>query len=148
MNKTFSILKPDCLERNLQKEILEAIQKAGFIIVQKKEIVVSEATILKHYEEVIAKVGTVEFRNSILDSFVGQKVIILEIGGQENTISSFRELVGATDPAKASHNSIRGKYGEDSMEKAMIEKRMLNNLIHASDSESNVDKELNLWFKK
>ena len=62
-------------------------------------------------------------------------------------IHEVRELIGATDPSKALPLSIRGRFGLDSIDQAVSEKRMVNNLIHASDSKESVERELKLWFE-
>jgi len=62
-------------------------------------------------------------------------------------VAKVRKLIGATDPAAADRDTIRGIYGIDTMTKARAEKRMLMNLIHASDSDDNAKQEIKLWFK-
>ncbi|MEI7667708.1 MAG: nucleoside-diphosphate kinase, partial [Erysipelotrichaceae bacterium] len=65
----------------------------------------------------------------------------------DDIVAQVRTIVGPTDPAKADPNTIRGRFGTDTMEKSKSEKRLLRNLIHASDSDENAQKELELWFK-
>lgn len=148
MNQSFVMLKPDCIERELCEELIEDIKSNHFQIKKMEKRVVDETTILKHYQEVIERLNSDDFRNSILKAFVGKEVVIMEITNESgDAISKFRELIGPTDPSKAGKETIRGKYGNDSMEKSKAEKRMLNNLIHASDSEKSAESELALWFK-
>ncbi|MEG0239939.1 nucleoside-diphosphate kinase [Anaerorhabdus sp.] len=147
MNQSYVMFKPDCLQRELVDELKKVIEENGFTIVKSKEVLVDEERILKHYEEVIERLNSDSFKQSIINAFVGKKVIAMEITNNSgDCIEKFRALLGPTDPAKASPQTIRGKYGNDSMEKSKAEGRMLNNLVHASDSEENAQKELELWF--
>lgn len=148
MNQSFVMLKPDCIERGLCEELIEDIKLNHFQVKKMEKRVVDETTILKHYQEVIERLNSDDFRNSILKAFVGKEVVIMEITNESgDAIVKFRELIGPTDPSKAGKETIRGKYGNDSMEESKVEKRMLNNLIHASDSEKSAETELALWFK-
>lgn len=144
---TFIMLKPDAMQRNLADTLIQIFIDEGYQIVRKKEVIVNENLILKHYEEVIQKVNQPYFQAAILNTFVNQKVIALEIGSNKSTlIDDVRKLVGSTDPVKADIESIRGRFADDSLEVAMREKRTLRNLIHASDSVENAKQEMRLWF--
>lgn len=146
-NSTFIMLKPDAVKRGLTNQIIQIFLDKGYQIVRKKEVIVHEELILKHYEEVIAKVNQDYFKEAILKTFVNQKVIALEITKDSlNLIQEVRDLVGITDPMKADPKSIRGMYKDDSLEVSMREKRVLRNLIHASDSIENAVQEMKLWF--
>lgn len=147
LSSTFIMLKPDAIERKLEDQIIGIFLHENYHIVRKKEVIVSEKLILKHYEEVIQKVNQAYFKEAILKTFVGQKVIALEITkDSDHLVEDVRALVGLTDPAKADEMSIRGKFKDDSLEVAMKEKRTLRNLIHASDSIENAQLEMKLWF--
>ena len=144
---TFIMLKPDAIERKLEDQIIQIFLHEGYHIVRKKEVIVSEKLILKHYEEVIEKVNQAYFKDAILKTFVGKKVIALEITKDSaHLVEEVRQLVGVTDPVKANDLSIRGQFRDDSLEVAMKEKRTLRNLIHASDSMENAQIEMTLWF--
>lgn len=146
-NSTFIMLKPDAVKRGLTNQIIQIFLDKGYQIVRKKEVIVHEELILKHYEEVIAKVNQDYFKEAILKTFVNQMVIALEITKDSlNLIQEVRDLVGITDPMKADPKSIRGMYKDDSLEVSMREKRVLRNLIHASDSIENAAQEMKLWF--
>ncbi len=147
---TFIMLKPDALEGHLENKILDEFRDHGITVLRKGTVVVDEKLILKHYEEVIERLKdqVPDFPDRIRKEFVDKTVRIFELGYHHHDIvEKVREIVGATDPAKADPNSIRGKYATDTMEKSNKEGRMLRNLIHASDSPENAKKELNLWFK-
>ena len=144
---TFVMLKPDALARDLADDIKHFLTRNGYKIKRSKFVKVDETLILKHYEEVIARIGE-DFKNQVVKEFINQEVEILEvISDDKELVAKVRVLIGATDPVNADRNSIRGIYGLDSMAKARAEKRMLRNLIHASDSDLSAAKELKLWFK-
>lgn len=146
MSITYAMLKPDCIERNLVDVIKKEITDHGFTIREEGEVIVSEDIILEHYHEVIEKLGE-DFKQLVLNNFVGKKVIGLIISiDEEQCIEKFRTLIGATEPASANKNSIRGKYSNDSYAIAKKENRILNNLIHASDSTDHAYEEIDLWF--
>jgi nucleoside-diphosphate kinase len=147
MNRTFVMLKPDAIARQLDKEILDFFTARGLTIARQALVKVKKTTILRHYDEVITRIGKGPFRQYVINEFVGQTVLIAELHSpRENLIELVRTWVGATDPVLAHKESIRGLYGEDSLLQARNEERMLRNLIHASDSKESVDKEIALWF--
>ncbi|MDO9630073.1 MAG: nucleoside-diphosphate kinase [Acholeplasmataceae bacterium] len=144
---TFIMFKPDTIERKLENEIIQIFIDNGYKIERSKEFIVDESLILKHYEDVIKAVNKDYFKNAVLNAFLGKKVIAYEISKDSlDVVHEVRELIGATDPSKALPTCIRGKYCMDSIESAMSEKRMVKNLIHASDSLESVEREIKLWF--
>ncbi len=148
MSKTFVMLKPDALERHLDKNIIDTFILEGYEILRQKRMTATKDTIISHYEEVIKRLDLEYFTDAIIDAFDGKDVIILELKHlKKDAIQSIRELIGATDPSKADKESIRGKFGKDSFELASKEKRMIQNLIHASDSVESYQKEVTLWFE-
>jgi nucleoside-diphosphate kinase len=144
---TFVLLKPDALKRNLKEEIIDFFKNKDFYVVRENEVKVDSDKILRHYQEVIERIGSEDFRQAVLSEFVDETVHIVELAhGKRDVVAWVRDLIGSTDPAAARPDTIRGMYGEDSMSEARAANRMLRNLIHASDSDDNVLKELVLWF--
>ncbi len=144
---TFIMFKPDTIERHLENDIINIFIEQGYYIERSKEVIVDEKLILTHYEEVIKAVNKDYFKNGVLTAFLGKRVLAYEISKDSiDVVHEVRDLIGATDPSKALPTCIRGRFGVDSIEKAVIEKRMVNNLIHASDSIESVERELKLWF--
>ena len=84
------------------------------------------------------------FFGYMTESFVGRSVVLAVYEGPA-IISSFITIIGVTDPAKASKDTIRGKYSNDSLEKAIAEKRPVKNVIHRSDSYSEAIREIGVW---
>lgn len=144
---TFIIVKPDALKRGLKDPILNYFKELDFLIVREETVKVDEEKILNHYQEVIERIGSEDFKQAVLREFVDEVVHVVEIEhAQSDVVAWVRDLIGTTDPAAARPDTIRGMYGNDTMAQARAENRMLRNLIHASDSDDNVQKELVLWF--
>ena len=145
---TFLMIKPDAIARDLDQEIKSFFVRQGYQIKRNKKVKVSKSLILAHYDEVIKRIGTSDFKKAVINEFYNQEVEIIElVSKDQDIIQRVREAIGATDPALAKRNTIRGIHGLDSLAKARAENRMLKNLIHASDSAENAAKELKLWFK-
>jgi nucleoside-diphosphate kinase len=145
---TFLMIKPDAIARDLDQEIKSFFMRQGYQIKRNKKVKVSKSLILAHYDEVIKRIGTSDFKKAVINEFYNQEVEIIElVSKDQDIIQRVREAIGATDPALAKRNTIRGIHGLDSLAKARAENRMLKNLIHASDSAENAAKELKLWFK-
>lgn len=146
MSQTFVFLKPDALARKLRGNIVQLIEEAGFKIEETKEVVVTKDRILTHYDEVIHRLKSQDFVDSILNEFVGKTVECMVLSREGEAIQRMRDLLGATNPALAGVNTIRGRYGNDSYEKANAEGRMIQNLMHASDALETFERERALWF--
>ncbi len=147
MAQTFVFFKPDALKRKLKGNILQIIEEAGFTVEDTKAVNVTKERILTHYDEVIHRLKSHDFVNSILEEFVGETVECMVLSHEGEAIHRMRELLGATNPALAGANTIRGRYGNDSYEKANEEGRMIQNLMHASDAEDTFQRERALWFE-
>lgn len=146
MYYSFIMLKPDALERQLALKIIERLKANNIAIEIFDYRIVSEDLIFKHYSDAIAEFGEV-FKEMATNTFVGKYVIPMIISSSdENVISIVRKAIGATDPSKAAHGTIRGDLGSDNMEKATLEVRCCANLIHASDSYESYLSEAKLWF--
>ena len=145
---TFIMLKPDTVHRNLVSDVIKMLTQKGVIILEQKQVTVDEKTILAHYQEVIDKLNLPHFKPAVLDTFVGKQVVILRATVKEgDPVSLVRQYIGPTDPAKADKDTIRGFFGNDTLDASKQEKRMLRNLVHASDSAEAAEKEANLWFR-
>jgi nucleoside-diphosphate kinase len=147
--QTLILLKPDALKRQLDQPIVDIFLSYGFSIIYQQQVKVNKDTILKHYEEVISRLKLAYLPQAILSEFENAqvKILILEHPLQD-AISLGREVIGATDPAKALPHTIRGKFAQDTLATSILEKRMLRNLIHASDSIEAVQRECELWLGK
>tara|TARA_B100000029_G_scaffold488146_1_gene544382 strand:+ start:59 stop:469 length:411 start_codon:yes stop_codon:yes gene_type:complete len=132
IEQTLSIIKPDAVERNLENEIKNIFKDKGFKIVKEKKIQLSKL----EAEEFYKVHETKPFYNDLC-TYLSSGPIVVMILEKENAIMGNRELMGATDPTKASEGTIRKKYG------VSIDK----NSVHGSDSSENAKIEINFFFK-
>ena len=141
------LLKPDALERGLAERILDRFLDAGLAIEAVGFRTVDRSLILAHYADAIRRVGP-ELEERVVNSYIGRHMIPIVLGlPGEGAIALARSLLGATDPSRAEKGTIRGDYGLDSIESAMAQNRVCENLVHCSDSEASFHSELALWFE-
>ena len=102
VERTFSILKPDATERNLTGAINAIIEKAGLRIVAQKRVRISREQAEKFY----AVHRERPFFRELVEFMISGPVVVQVLEG-ENAIARYREVMGATDPAKAADGTIR-----------------------------------------
>jgi nucleoside-diphosphate kinase len=119
IERTFSIIKPDATARNLTGAVNAVIEKAGLAIVGQKRVRWSKAQAEKFYEVHKARPFYAD-----LVTFMTSGPIVVQVLQGENAVKTYREVMGATDPAKADAGTIRKLYAES------IER----NSVHGSDS--------------
>jgi nucleoside-diphosphate kinase len=131
MQKTFVILKPDCMEQRHAGAVIDRFEKAGFTIVGSKMTRLTSTKLREHYAHVADK----PFYPEIERFMSSQPVIMLALQG-ENIVQKVRDLLGPTDSRKAAKGTIRGDFGTD----------VMKNVVHASDSDENAKLELARFF--
>ncbi len=131
IERTFSIIKPDATGRNLTGEVNAVIEKAGLRIVAQKRVRWTAAQAEKFYEEHKAR----PFYGELCDFMTSGPVVVQVLQG-ENAIAKYREVMGATDPAKAAEGTIRKLFA----------KSVGENSVHGSDSPAAADREIALNF--
>ena len=129
---TLSIIKPDAVERNLEKYIKKMFFDKGFKIVNEKKIQIE-----KNEAERFYKVHETKPFYNDLCSYLSSGPIIAMILEKENAVADNRKLMGATNPKDAEEGTIRKKYG------ISIDK----NSVHGSDSAENAKIEIDFFFK-
>ncbi len=129
--KTFFMIKPDGVDRNLTDEIIMMVEEQGFKIVQKKEMHIDKEMAMLHYEEHRDK----PFFNDLVKFITSGPVVAIELEG-DDVVTKLRNLMGATNPSEAEEGTIRAIYG------TAIEK----NVVHGSDSLESAERELNIFF--
>src|SRR5574338_1389211 len=102
VERTFSILKPDATEPNLTGAINAIIEKAGLRIVAQKRVRISREQAEKFY----AVHRERPFFRELVEFMISGPVVVQVLEG-ENAIARYREVMGATDPAKAADGTIR-----------------------------------------
>lgn len=133
IQKTLSIIKPDATERNLQGAILKMIQEAGLKITAMKMIHMTRTQARSFY----AVHSDKPFFDSLTEFMCSGPVVVSVLEG-ENAISSYRQVMGATNPDKADPGTIRKTYAMD------IER----NSVHGSDSPETAEVEISYFFSQ
>lgn len=152
--KTFMMLKPDAFEHHQEEAILQDLRAHGLRILRSNVVEIDMdvmKTLLEHYKFVIDEQGKdFNFPGKLFTSFYfdGPHYLMpmeIEYDGEEDIITFTRMLVGKTNPEAADNESIRGKYSDDNYTKAAAEKRLVKNVIHASDAAESAQRELLIW---
>ena len=130
-NRTFTMIKPDAVEKNYIGAILEKINGAGFRIVAMKYTHLTKENAGEFY----AVHKERPFYGELVDYMSGGPIVaaILE---KDNAVADFRTLIGATNPEEAAEGTIRKLYAES----------ISANAIHGSDSDENAAIEGNFFF--
>ena len=129
--RTFVMVKPDGVARGLTDEIVRRIRQVGLKVISMRRFRMDRKTAERLYEVHRGK----EFFERLVAHVLSGEVVVMMVEG-ERAVARMRELVGATDPAKAAKGTIRGDFGSSITE----------NIIHAADSAESVKRELSLFF--
>ncbi|QSV44516.1 nucleoside-diphosphate kinase [Geobacter benzoatilyticus] len=133
MERTFAIIKPDAVERNIVGKVLEKVEAAGFRIVGMKKIQLSK----KEAEGFYYVHSERPFFNDLC-SFMSRSPVVVLTLERENAIAKWREVMGATNPANADAGTIRKELG------LSIEE----NTVHGSDSPESAAFEIPYFFSQ
>jgi nucleoside-diphosphate kinase len=130
-NKTFTMIKPDAVENGHIGAILEQINSAGFRIEAMKLTRMSKAD-----AEVFYGIHSERPFFGELVAYMTSGPIVAAILVKDNAVADFRDLIGATDPAKAAEGTIRKRFATS----------IAANAVHGSDSDENATIEGNFFF--
>jgi nucleoside-diphosphate kinase len=133
LERTFSILKPDATERNITGAINAIIEKAGLRIVAQKRVRISREQAEKFY----AVHRERPFFSELVDFMISGPVVVQVLEG-DNAITKYREVMGATDPAKAAAGTIRKTHA----------KSIGENSVHGSDAPETAAREIAQFFSE
>ncbi|HLW72528.1 MAG TPA: nucleoside-diphosphate kinase [Candidatus Babeliales bacterium] len=128
---TFAMIKPDAVAAKHSGKIIDIIEHNGFEIVRMQKVIIAKDLA----EEFYAVHKERPFFQELVEFVTSAPVIIMALH-KENAITSWRELIGATDPAKAAEGTIRNSFGTN----------VGNNAVHGSDSSETATAELELFF--
>jgi nucleoside-diphosphate kinase len=129
--KTLGIIKPDAVSRNLVGEVIRLAEGAGLRVVAQKMLQLSKSQAQGFYQ--------VHRERPFFDSltnFMSEGPIVVLVFEADRAISTWRRVMGATDPAQAAEGSIRSLFGES------IER----NAVHGSDSPESASFEIAYFF--
>ena len=132
MEKTFIMIKPDGVQRNLVGEVISRFEKKGLKLVAMKMLYISTSMAEEHYQEHVGKPFFEE-----LVSFITSGPVVAMVWEGLEVIPLAREMMGKTNPSVAAPGTIRGDYAIFTG----------NNVIHGSDSPQSAEREINIFFK-
>lgn len=133
MEKTFSIIKPNAIKKNVLGEIITTFEKNGLQIAAAKLTNIPRS----QCEEFYAEHSERPFFGELVDFMTSGPVLLMVLKG-ENAVMRNREIMGATNPAQAAEGTLRKRFGDS----------MGENAVHGSDSLASAEREINIFFKK
>jgi nucleoside-diphosphate kinase len=133
MERTFLMVKPDGVQRNLIGEIVSRFENKGFQLVGAKLMQITEELAEQHYGEHKER----PFFGELVE-FITSGPVFAMVWEGENVISTARLLVGATNPTESAPGTIRGDFAVT----------VGKNIIHGSDSAESAVREIGLFFKE
>jgi nucleoside-diphosphate kinase len=133
VERTLSIIKPDSVEKRKVGAILARFEEEGFVVRAMKRIHLTRAEAEGFYAEHKGR----GFFDELV-TFMSRGPIVVLALEREDAIARYREVIGATDPAKAADGTIRKLYAESKG----------RNAVHGSDSDENAAREIAFFFSE
>jgi nucleoside-diphosphate kinase len=127
------MIKPDGVAKGSVDEIIARIRRTGLKIVSMRRMKLDRGLAEELYSVHRGK----DFFGHLVEHVLSGEVVVMSVEG-ERAVTRMRELMGATDPAKAAKGTIRGDFGSSITE----------NVIHAADSAESAGRELPLFFSR
>ncbi len=174
--KALLIIKPDGVQRGIIGKIMSRFETVGLKVIGVKFEWAKKENIIAHYPETDAWFGKVGQRTlsnyekkgldakqvfntndavsigkivkSWLVDYMQESPVFLAVVEGYDAIEIVRKLSGNTIPVQALPGTIRGDFSHDTIDLANEQNRPLRNIIHASDTPEDGEKEVNLWFTK
>lgn len=131
LERTFSIIKPDAVAKNLVGEILARLEQGGLKVVASKMVQMSRSQAEMFYAIHKGR----PFFNDLVE-FMSSGPVVVQVLEGENAIARNREIMGTTDPAQAAPGTIRRDFGE----------KVNRNVVHGSDSPETARAEIEFFF--
>ncbi|AHN21297.1 nucleoside-diphosphate kinase [Lysinibacillus sphaericus] len=131
IEKTFLMVKPDGVERQVVGDIVDRFERRGFVLKGAKLMVIPQELAEKHYAEHAER----PFFGELVD-FITSGPVFAMVWEGENVIKLARTMMGATKPEESNPGTIRGDYATT----------VSHNIIHGSDSLASAEREIGLFF--
>ena len=129
--KTFFMVKPDGVKRNIIGQVINRVEQEGFTISKMKMMNISTELAEEHYGEHKDK----PFFQDLVSFITSGPVVAMQVEG-EDVVSEVRRIMGATNPSDADAGTIRADFAT----------KLEENVVHGSDSEESAERELGLFF--
>jgi len=133
IERTFAMLKPDAVTRGLIGQVIARLEAEGFKVAAMKMLKVDKKMAERLYEIHKGK----PFYDGLIEYSMSGPVVVMILEG-EGAVRRLRQVIGATDPAKAEPGTIRRDLGLG----------VLKNVIHAADSPENAEREMQIFFEE
>jgi nucleoside-diphosphate kinase len=167
--RTFIIIKPDGVQRNLVGDIIKRVELTGLKLIGMKMAVCQEDKLYAHYnkddawytakgskvvDNMVARgqkptKEAIEYGKDIVRALVGymqSSPTVMMVWEGNEAVGVVRKIVGSTEPTTSDVGTIRGDYTLDSYAMANLENRAVRNLIHSSEEPAEANREIALWF--
>ena len=131
LERTLAIIKPDAVEKRRDGAILARLEEEGFVVRGMKRFHLTRAQAEGFYEEHRGR----GFFGELVAFMTRSDVIVLALE-REDAVAKYREVIGATDPAKAAPGTVRALYGANVGE----------NAVHGSDKVATAEREIGYFF--
>ena len=129
--KTFFMVKPDGVKRNIVGQVIDRVEQEGFKISKMKMMTISSELAAEQNGEHKDK----PFFSELTEFMSSGKCVVIALK-KEDAVNKWRELIGATDPAEADEGTIRKDYASSLGE----------NAVHGADSNENAAREIGFFF--
>jgi nucleoside-diphosphate kinase len=133
--KTLILVKPDGVRRGLVGEVISRIETKGYAIDALRMLQADSDLLAQHYSEHVGK----PFYEPLVEFMMSGPIVAIVASGNR-VIEGFRSLAGVTDPTVAAPGTIRGDLARDQGTKVM------QNLVHGSDSPESAAREIQIFF--
>jgi len=134
--RTLVLVKPDGVARGLVGEVISRIESKGYVIAALRMLNADRELLEEHYAEHVGK----PFYEPLVEFMLSGPIVALVAEG-ERVIEGFRSLAGVTDPTVAAPGTIRGDLARDQGTK------VVQNIVHGSDSPASAEREIKIFFK-
>jgi nucleoside-diphosphate kinase len=135
--KTLILVKPDGVARGLVGEVISRIESKGYSIDAVRMLKADRSLLEKHYTEHVGK----PFYEPLVEFMMSGPIVAIVASGNR-VIEGFRSLAGVTDPTLAAPGTIRGDLARDQGTK------VVQNIVHGSDSPESAAREIEIFFPK
>lgn len=133
--QTLILVKPDGVRRGLVGEVIARVERKGYKIKNLRMLTADRNLLAKHYAEHEGK----PFYEPLMEFMLSGPIVAMVAEG-ERVIEGFRKLAGATDPTIAEPGTIRGDLARDQGTK------VVQNIVHGSDSPESANREIKIFF--
>ncbi|MEU3978874.1 nucleoside-diphosphate kinase [Streptomyces sp. NPDC026672] len=143
------LCKPDAVARGLAGAVLDRIAAAGVQVANRIDVTVQPWQVHVHYWDLLVDADHFPDRDipaCLDDTYAGKQVTVALAYGEPGIHGRLRQLIGHFDPTRAAAGTIRGDLGNDSLDAALEQKRLVHNLVHTSDDADAARRDFGTWY--